>query len=155
MPKQTELEMTRELATLFARDLGRLMNEISQFPEDELLWMAAPGVTNPAGNLALHLEGNLRTYIGCEMSGVAYTRDREHEFGATGYSRDELLARLEPLLETVPQQVANLSEEILDEVRDDDGEKLTNRQFLFSLYGHLRYHSGQINYLRRILTAAR
>jgi uncharacterized damage-inducible protein DinB len=32
------------------------------------------------------------------------------------------------------------------------GEPLTNRQFVTHLYGHLNYHLGQIDYLRRVLT---
>lgn len=32
------------------------------------------------------------------------------------------------------------------------GEPLTNRQFVIHLYGHLNYHLGQIDYLRRTLT---
>ena len=32
------------------------------------------------------------------------------------------------------------------------GEPLTNRQFVIHLYGHLNYHLGQIDYLRRVLT---
>ena len=143
----------RELAKLFERDLGRLVHEIRQFPLDELLWRAAPGVTNPAGNLALHLEGNLRAFIGAEMAGVPYDRDRDHEFAGSGYRREEILARVEPLVVDVPRQIEALTEDVLERTREMDGEVMTNRLFLFHLYGHLRYHSGQINYLRRILTA--
>jgi hypothetical protein len=32
------------------------------------------------------------------------------------------------------------------------GEPLTTRQFVVHLYGHLNYHLGQIDYLRRVLT---
>ncbi len=145
--------MKRELAELFGRDLGRLVNEIRQFPDEDLLWRAAPGVTNPAGNLALHLEGNLRMFIGKEMAGVPYDRDREHEFSGSGYRVEEILDRLEPLVVDVPRQIEELADEVLERTREMDGEVMTNRLFLFHLYGHLRYHSGQINYLRRILTA--
>ena len=52
------------LAALFSRDLTRLIQELRAFPDDKLLWESLPGVTNSAGNLALHLEGNLREFIG-------------------------------------------------------------------------------------------
>jgi hypothetical protein len=32
------------------------------------------------------------------------------------------------------------------------GGPVTNRQFVIHLYGHLNYHLGQIDYLRRMLT---
>jgi hypothetical protein len=32
------------------------------------------------------------------------------------------------------------------------GEPLTNRQFVIHLFGHLGYHLGQVDYIRRVLT---
>jgi hypothetical protein len=55
--------LQQDLAELFRRDLTRLAQEIETFPDEELLWQTVPGVTNCAGNLALHLEGNLREYV--------------------------------------------------------------------------------------------
>ena len=46
-----------DLAFLFSRDLTRLGKQIEAFPNDEALWQTLPGVLNPAGNLALHIEG--------------------------------------------------------------------------------------------------
>ena len=46
-----------DLAFLFNRDLTRLSRQIEDFPSDEMLWEPLPGVLNPAGNLALHIEG--------------------------------------------------------------------------------------------------
>jgi hypothetical protein len=69
-----------ELAALFRRDLNRLIQELRAFPSDEKLWAVLPGISNSAGNLILHLEGNLREYIGRQLGGVAYTRQRDLEF---------------------------------------------------------------------------
>jgi hypothetical protein len=55
---------TSELAHLFRRDLEKLRRQVEAFPNDELLWQTLPGVTKAAGNLALHIEGNLREFIG-------------------------------------------------------------------------------------------
>ena len=52
--------LSTELAALFARDLERLIQELEAFPDSASVWQIAPGVTNAAGTLALHLEGNLR-----------------------------------------------------------------------------------------------
>jgi hypothetical protein len=139
-----------ELVALFHRDLTRLMNQIAEFPTDEALWQTLPGVTNSAGNLALHLEGNLREYVGRQLGGIEYTRQRPLEFSATGFTRAELIARIEIVRETVISALLNAD---MDAVFPENvlGEPLPTRHFALHLYGHLNYHLGQINYLRRIL----
>ena len=61
---------------------------------------------------------------------------------------------MEEVLELVPRVVADLSSEQLEAVYPENvlGSPKTTQQFLVHLYGHLNYHFGQINYLRRILT---
>ena len=56
-----------DLAFLFSRDLTKLGQQIGAFPNDEMLWETFPGVLNPAGNLALHIEGNLREFVGRQL----------------------------------------------------------------------------------------
>ena len=68
-----------ELAALFRRDLTRLIQQLQTFPEGPALYQQAPGVANSAGNLALHLEGNLREFIGRQLGDVPYQRRREQE----------------------------------------------------------------------------
>jgi uncharacterized damage-inducible protein DinB len=138
------------LVPLFQRDLNRLCKEINAFPNDEQLWQTAPGVTNSAGNLALHLEGNLREFIGRQVGGVAYTRQRTAEFATKGLTRQDLIARIEATRDLV---LVSLPAAKLDEIFPENvlGEPLTTRHFLLHLYGHLNYHLGQINYLRRLL----
>ena len=43
-----------------------------------------PGVINPAGNLALHIEGNLREFVGRQLGQLTYKRNRELEFSSRG-----------------------------------------------------------------------
>lgn len=144
-----------ELSKLFARDLGRLRTEIAAFPSDELLWQALPGVTNSAGNLALHLEGNLREFIGRQLGGTEYLRDRPLEFSLRGLTRAILDERLAALEAAIPPVVAALSEAQLSATFPENvlGELLPVRHFVIHLHGHLTYHLGQINYLRRLLTS--
>ncbi len=148
------MSLSAELALLYARDLKRLIQEIHAFPNDEAFWQVLPGVTNSAGNLALHLEGNLLEYIGRQLGGVAYSRQRPLEFSSKNIPAAEVAARLSKVLELVPRIVGGLSEEQLDAEYPERVHKspITTRQFLFHLYGHFSYHLGQIDYLRRILT---
>jgi uncharacterized damage-inducible protein DinB len=148
------MSLSAELSILYARDLKRLIQEIQAFPDDQALWQVRPGVTNPAGNLALHLEGNLREYIGRQLGGAAYTRQRPLEFSSKDLPAAEIAARLTAVLELVPPVIAGLSEEQLDAQYPEEVYKpvMTTRQLLLHLYSHFSYHLGQIDYLRRILT---
>jgi hypothetical protein len=149
----TDMPLAAELSGLFRRDLIRLTQEIEAFPED-LLWETRPGIGNSAGNLALHLEGNLRHFIGFVLGSVAYTRQRDLEFSTKGLAKAELLSRIQPLAELISGIVANLDDPAMDAVYPSAvlGPALPTRQFLLSLYGHLSYHKGQIDYLRRLLS---
>jgi hypothetical protein len=142
------------LAKLFTRDLTRLVQELRAFPDDETLWRHAPGVKNSAGNLVLHLEGNLREYIGRQLGQVSYTRVRDREFSATGLSRQEMIERMEQVKELVASVVSALSDRDLDAVYPERvlEAPLSARDFLIHLHGHINFHLGQIDYLRRILT---
>jgi hypothetical protein len=142
------------LAALFSRDLTRLVQELQAFPSDETLWERAPGVANSAGNLVLHLEGNLREYIGRQLGHVAYTRVRDQEFARIGVSRDDLVSRMEDVKGLVAKVVSQLSDSELAAAYPEDvlGATLSAHAFLVHLHGHLNFHLGQIDYLRRILT---
>jgi len=148
------MTITNGLVTLFSRDLTRLIQELQAFPSDESLWQRAPGVKNSTGNLVLHLEGNLREYIGRQLGGVAYSRARDQEFALTGVSRDDLVKRMEQVKELVAQVVSRLTESELAGTYPENvlGSPLSSHAFLVHLHGHLNFHLGQIDYLRRILT---
>jgi len=143
-----------ELAALYRRDLTRLFQEIDAFPDARKLWDTVPGVSNSAGNLALHLEGNLREYIGRQLCNLTYTRDRPGEFARTDISHAELTHRIADLGQQIPALIETLSEPALELPYPENvlGQSLNVRQFLIHLYGHLNYHLGQIDYLRRVLT---
>jgi len=146
--------LASELAALFARDIARLIQELKAFPDTASVWQTAPGVTNGAGTLALHLEGNLREYIGRQLGQIAFTRDRPLEFSARGVERDALIARLEAVKAQIPAVIAGLSDAELDAIYPENviGKPITTRQFLIHLAGHLNYHLGQVDYLRRVTT---
>ena len=146
--------LSNDLAALFARDLTRLVQELEAFPDTAALWLTAPGVTNAAGTLALHLEGNHREYIGRQLGQVAYTRDRSLEFSRRGVEQAELVARLTAVRDSVPEMLRSLSDEALAATFPEAmfGSPMSTVQVLIHLNGHLNYHLGQIDYLRRVTT---
>lgn len=145
-----------ELSRLYYRDLTRLIQELEAFPNDESLWQTLPGVTNSAGNLALHLEGNLREFIGRLIGGLAFERKRDLEFSTKNLTRKELTGRIDSVRSVVPGVVAAMTSGLLEASYPQlmAGSVMTHQQALMHTYGHLSYHLGQIDYLRRTLTGA-
>src|SRR5262245_19571908 len=148
------MSITHELATLFSRDLTKLSKQIESFPADKLIWQTLPGVINPAGNLALHIEGNLSEFVGRQLGGLPYQRNRDLEFSSKAGSRAELSTRLAKLRESIPAVIEALKADALEKeypqvVLD---RPMSIGEFLIHLYGHLNWHLGQVDYLRRLLT---
>src|SRR5262249_15363905 len=75
--------------------LRRIQDCVGRLSEDEVWWRPNPAV-NSAGNLLLHLHGNLSQWILEGLGGVPYERHRDREFAEQGpMPRAQLLASLE------------------------------------------------------------
>ncbi len=148
------MTLSNNLALLFRRDLTRLAQQIEAFPNDDMLWRRLTGISNPAGNLALHIEGNLREYVGRQLGGRPYERARPREFTSSGLTRQEIRARIVELGETIPIVVDGLSAAQMEAPYPELvlERPLSTGAFLVHLYGHLNWHVGQIDYLRRALS---
>ena len=148
------MTMNLSLAPLFRRDLTRLGQQIEAFPSDDVLWQTPAHFTNSPGNLVLHLEGNLREYVGRQLGNVPYARDRPLEFSTRGVSKQELIARVAELRQLIPSVIERLSPEQLEKAYPEVVLELemSTAAFLIHLYGHLNWHVGQIDSLRRALT---
>lgn len=146
--------MGNELAALFGRDLTRLAQELEAFTEESQLWQTTEGVSNSAGNLTLHLEGNLREYVGRQLGGTAYERRRDEEFSGSGVAKADLIRRIEEVRTLVQSTISTLADDQLSATYPEKvlGVDCSTQQFLLHLFGHFNYHLGQIDYLRRFLT---
>ncbi len=143
---------TDALAPLLARDLQRLKTEIGAFDDTTKLWRTNGTITNSAGTLCLHLCGNLQHFIGATLGNTGYVRERTAEFEKRDVPVAELLAEIDRTSEVVAavliqQADADLAKPFPINVFD---KEMSTAQFLLHLQGHLNYHLGQINYLRRM-----
>lgn len=141
------------LVKIFTRDISKLKKEIEAYEDETKLWTITEGIKNSAGNLCLHITGNLRHFIGAVLGGSGYKRDRESEFGSKNVPKADLIKAVEDTLEITIKTLNSLSEE---EVKKNYPvivfkEEMSTEFFLIHLAGHLNYHLGQINYHRRIL----
>jgi hypothetical protein len=144
------------LDRLLARDLEGLVREVALFPDDETLWRILPGVANSAGNLGLHVAGNLQHFVGAVLGSTGYVRHRELEFSRRSGSRAEVIEELERALAMLRQVLPTIPEERLAAPYPDavGGFPIETGLFLVHLAGHLTFHLGQAGYLRRILTGS-
>ena len=141
------------LKILFNRDLNMLKFEIESYQNETNLWKIKSNISNSAGNLCLHLIGNLNTYIGAEFGKTGYIRNRALEFSLKDIPKAELLSKIEATIITVNNALDVISEENLKaEYPILVFENKTSTEFmLIHLATHLAYHLGQINYHRRLL----
>lgn len=151
----TDESMIREsLEFVLLRDLQSLKAQIAAYPDDDSIWKTVPGISNSAGNLVLHLAGNLRHFFGATLGATGYVRDRPAEFSTTGLSREDLQREVQAAIDDLKTTLARLDANQLSgayplPVPD---RQVRTADFLVHLAVHLTYHLGQIDYHRRILT---
>ena len=143
-----------DFAMLLVREVEAFQREINLFPDDETVWRTPEGVTNSAGNLALHIAGGLQYFVGGVLGGSGYVRNREAEFGNRSGTRAELVAELGAALAAVRTVLPHLPDDVLGREFPEPvmGHRLSANRFLIHLCAHAAYHLGQAGYLRRVLT---
>jgi hypothetical protein len=145
--------LTNILISLFERDLNRVINELNNYQTESNIWRIENNISNSAGNLTLHLIGNLNTYIGKEIGNTNYVRNRELEFSQKNVPRQELNDRIEQTILMIKKSLKILSNEDLKKEYPIlvFSEMTTTEYLLVHLTTHLTYHLGQINYHRRLI----
>ena len=141
------------IKTAIINDLLKVKTEIESYKDESKIWIIEGGILNSAGNLCLHLVGNLNHFIGATLGNTGYVRNRELEFSEKNISVFELVRQIDDTVSIVQNTFERLSNKILDEnfpllFRD---QKVTTSFMLLNLIAHLNYHLGQINYHRRLL----
>ncbi|MGA8263749.1 MAG: DUF1572 family protein [Ignavibacteriaceae bacterium] len=144
----------QSLSELFERDLTRLKEEITLYSDESKIWVVKGEIKNSAGNLALHLLGNLNHFIGAVLGNNGYVRNRDAEFSDKNVSLTEMINNVDKTKEVIKSILSKISDEELAEdypVVVLAGKKMKTGYFLIHLAGHLNYHLGQINYHRRLI----
>ena len=146
--------MRDDVRRVLTRELEALAREVELFPDDDVLWKTVPGVTNSAGNLALHACGNLKHFVGAVLGGTGYVRDRPAEFTTRTGRRADVARQLRETATVVTNALARVPESALAAPYPEphDGVQLSCGLFLLHLCVHLAFHLGQAGTLRRALT---
>jgi uncharacterized damage-inducible protein DinB len=138
--------------------MGRIETCFNKLTDDQI-WMRGMGASgacenqNAAGNLALHLAGNVRQWIVCGLGGQEDKRVRHLEFDARGgQSGTVLAANLRETVEEAINVIGSLTTEQLVTVRNIQGSQVTGVQALLHVVEHFAQHTGQIILLTKALT---
>ncbi len=145
--------LTETLVKLFTRDLKALKREVNLYKDEKNLWVVSKDISNSAGNLCLHLVGNLNHFIGATIGDSGYVRQRDLEFSLKDIPKSDLIKLIVDTIEVVENTLSNLTESDLQKEykRRAFEDTMTTEYFLVHLSMHLAYHLGQINYHRRLL----
>jgi len=146
-------ETIKSVHDLLLRDLNRLTNEIESYVNEADLWNQSGDINNTAGNLCLHLCGNLQHFIGTVIGKTNYIRKRDEEFTLKNVPRAELLKQIKDTKLSISTTLESFDNNLMDKNYPIEVFKkpMSHISFLIHLSGHLNYHLGQINYHRRLL----
>src|SRR6266568_5368974 len=82
------------------------VRELAAPLSEEQFWQKPFPFGNSFGHLVLHLTGNLNYYIGAQIAGTGYVRDRPREFAeAARPSKDEVLKKFDEAVEMVVRTI--------------------------------------------------
>jgi len=143
------------LITLYKRNLLKLQDELNAYADESNIWQIRDGISNSAGNLALHLVGNLNHFIGAVLGESGYVRERDKEFSLKNIPRHEIIRSIDTTIAIIQFALSKISDEDMNRpypetlpiLKDDN----SIRFMLVHLTVHLSYHLGQINYHRRLI----
>jgi len=129
--------------------LAGWVRELAAPLSDEQFWTKPFPFGNSFGHLVLHLSGNLNYYIGAQIAGTGYLRDRPREFTeAARPSKDDVLKKFDEAVEMVVRTIRAQSAEDWSATYAATGADAQDRfGIVLSCATHLHHHIGQMMYL--------
>lgn len=149
-------ELSKTLAGGFInayRDAAARVRELSENLSEEQFWAKPYPYGNSAGHLTLHVTGNLNYFIGAQLAGTGYVRDREREFTQEAPPpKEEVLRQLD---EAVSLVVATLERQTPDDwTREYEATAAPDFvRYRYDIFlrcaTHFQHHVGQMVYLEK------
>ncbi|HXR17416.1 MAG TPA: DinB family protein [Terriglobales bacterium] len=121
----------------------------------EQLWRKPYPYGNSIGHLLLHLTGNLNYYIGAQIAGTGYVRDRDREFNESEKKpKEQVLADFDRAIAMVAstirrQSPADFCASYSAKLEPEAHDRFT---VFLRMAAHAYHHVGQIIYLSKELT---
>lgn len=122
---------------------------------DEQIWWRPNAASNSAGNLVLHLNGNVRQWLLAPFTHTVDDRDRPAEFAAREVmSRAALLGTLGRTMHEVAQLLPRIAEDQLLATHRIQGYSVSGLEAVYQVVEHFALHYGQILYITKLLRGA-
>ena len=132
---------------LFDESFPRIRKCLGELTVDEI-WARPNEQTVSAGNLVLHLAGNVRQYVVATLGGSPDVRERQKEFDATGpMATADLLSVLEKAMAEVSSVLDRIDPSTLLQTHRVQGFVESGLSILVHVVEHFSYHTGQIAYI--------
>lgn len=147
------MEVSAELISgvrLRLQDLERrLTTTLARMSHEDLAWRPN-AASNSAGNLVVHICGNLRQRYHAGLGGAPDDRNQDAEFAGAGpWARTGLIAMLERTFSEVDAMLASLPAARLGEKQEIRGTPTTVLDVLLRVVGHISEHVGQVVYIAK------
>jgi DinB superfamily len=129
--------------------LAGVVRELAAPLSDEQFWAKPFPFGNSFGHLVLHLTGNLNYYIGAQIAGTGYVRDRPLEFAETSRpSKGEVLKKFDRAIAMVLGAIRSQKAEDWSKEYAAAGADAQDRfGMVLQCATHLHHHIGQMMYL--------
>ena len=129
---------------------AKIRAALRALPADRL-WWRPHAESNSAGNLVLHLAGNVRQWVVAGIGGAPDVRTRDAEFAAAdGPDAEALLAHLQRAIDDADAVLAALEPAVLSEVRRIQGRETSVLSALYHVVEHFGGHTGQLILLAKL-----
>ena len=144
-PKET---IAPRLAARYTK-LAGVVHELAAPLSDQQFWTKPFSFGNSFGHLVLHLTGNLNYYIGAQIAGTGYVRDRPREFSETARpSKESVLKAFDEAVEMVVRTIRSQTAGEWWVAYSATGVHALDRfEIVLQCATHLHHHIGQMMYL--------
>jgi uncharacterized damage-inducible protein DinB len=150
-------ELSENLSIAFAGEYRHRAAELHKWVDplsEEQFWRNPFPYGNSVGHLVLHLTGNLSYYIGAQIAGTGYVRNRDLEFTeARRLPKAEVLRKFD---ETIVVVIATIEKQKESDwtapyTAEREPESKNRVTLILRCASHLYHHVGQIIFLSREL----
>jgi hypothetical protein len=131
------------------KKLAGVLRDLAAPLSDEQFWTKPFAFGNSFGHLVLHLTGNLNYYIGAQIAGTGYVRNRPLEFSdPTRPPKSDVLGKFDQAIEMVIAAINGQSPEDWSKEYTGVGADARDRfDMVLQCATHLHHHIGQMIYL--------
>jgi uncharacterized damage-inducible protein DinB len=144
------------LAGYYEEVRGRAHQWVAPFSTEQL-WRKPYPYGNSIGHLLLHLTGNLNHYIGAQIAGTGYVRDREREFNEPRQlPKEQVLGEFDRAIAMVAATLRKQTAEDFAAPYSAALEPEAHDRFtvFLRMAAHAYHHVGQMIYLSKEVTKA-